>query len=227
MISIKRFFFTSFLVIFFIVQPAFGQVKIGFYTGFGLSSFEWEGATSAETLPVGLQVYYSLESIEFVSLNFGLDFNYSAIPFSYTVSNAADQELLTREQNQLHIGALFKLKFAKEFILNPYIRLGAGLYSGGHSLIFVDALVQQAQQQQIPLPAELEISDNIGFNFGGGLDLKLTSSGNLGLFLEFVYHLNNRELDESQLNILQGVNLQKRDFGFDNLAILLGFQVGF
>lgn len=225
--NIKNFYFALILTLFFFVQSINGQIKLGVYTGLGLSSFEWEGKTSAETLPVGLQAYYSLESLEFVSFNFGLDFNYSVIPFSYTVSNAAKQELLTREQNQLYIGALVKVKFAKEFFLNPYIRLGAGLYSGSHSLEFVDAIVQEAQQLQIPLPDELEVSDNVGFNFGAGLDLKLTSSGNLALFLEFVYHLNSRELDETGLNILEGFNLQKRDSSFDNLAILLGFQVGF
>lgn len=222
----KRFYLTSIFALFFYVQSISGQVKLGIYTGLGLSSFELQG-NSAEGIPVGLQATYSLESIPFINFNFGLDFSYSASPFTFKITNATGAEIFRREQNQLHVGALVKIKFAKDFILNPYLRLGAGLYSGSQSLTFIDAIVQEAQQQKVSLPEELEVSSNIGFNFGGGLDLKLTSSGNLVLFLDFVYHLNSREIDESPLNILQGVNLQKSDLGFDNFAILLGFQVGF
>ena len=227
MINMKRAISALFIVLFLAVQSAFGQVKLGFYTGLGISSFEWEGNTSAETLPVGLQAYYTLEGSEIVNFNFGIDFNYSAIPFSYTVSNSANQELLTREQSQLHFGALIKVKFLNQFILSPYLRLGAGIYSGPHSLEFVDALVQEAEQMQIALPEELDVSSAFGFNFGGGLDINLNSSGDLALFLEFVYHINSRELDETGLNILQGINLSKKDNGYDNFAFLLGMQFGF
>ena len=222
----KRFYLASVLALFFFVQSISGQVKLGVYTGLGLSSFELQGS-SAEGIPIGLQATYSLESIPFISFNFGLDFSYTASPFTFRITNASGVELFRREQNQLHIGALVKVKFATEFFINPYVRIGTGLYSGSHSITFVDEIIKEAQQQQISLPEELDVSSNFGFNLGGGLDLKLNSTGKLALFLEFVYHLNNREIDESSLNILQGFNLQKEDAGFDNLAILLGFQIGF
>lgn len=226
--SIKTFLCAVLFVLLTTSQSASGQVKIGIYSGLGISSFEDMGTNGnfAEMLPLGLQVFYSLESIEFVSFNFGVDFNYSVIPFTFEAKDAANKLVFTTEQNQLHVGVLVKIKFIKEIILNPYVRLGTGLYSGGHLVEFSDEVQQAAQQQQISLPNELDISSGFGFNFGGGVDLKLTSSGNFGLFLEFVYHLNSRELDRTPYNIF-GVNLQKKSLGFDNYAILLGFQVGF
>jgi len=47
------------------------------------------------------------------------------------------------------------------------------------------------------------------------------------MFLEFVYHLNSREIDETSLNIFEGATFKKHDVGMDNWAILVGFQIGF
>lgn len=216
----------AFLIFLICAYSVNGQVKIGVYTGYSLSSFEAQ-ESSADMLPLGAQVYYSLESVPFVSFNFGLDFNYSIIPFSFLITTNTGEEVFTREQNQLHLGALIKVKFAKKFILNPFIRFGAGLYSGNQTLVFNAAIVQEAQQKQIALPPELEVSSVFGFNFGGGMDIKFTESGRFGMFLEFVYHLHSREIDESPLNIFEGANFAKSTFGFNNWAILLGFQFGF
>lgn len=222
----KRYLFQSILILLFITQLSYGQVNLGFYSGYGISSFEAQDG-NADMLPVGLQMYYSMDNLGFISLNFGVDFNYSAIPFSFILTNNTGQTLITKEQNQLHVGALLKVKFIKGFILNPYIRLGAGLYTGNQSLEYSDELVQEAQQQQIILPNEIELTSAFGFNFGAGLDLNLTTNESFGLFLEFTYHLNSREIDESPFNVFPGVNLGKQDLGFDNMAFLLGFQVKF
>lgn len=220
----KRYFFKIILALFFIAQFSYGQVNIGIYTGYGISSFEDQDG-NADMLPIGLQVYYSMDNLDFISLNLGVDFNYSAMPFSFILTNNTGQTLITRKQNQLHVGALFKVKFIKGFILNPYLRIGAGLYSGNQSLEYSDELAQEAQQQQITLANELELTSALGFNFGAGVDLNLTTNESFGLFLEFTYHLNSREIDESPFNVFPGVNLGKRVLGFNNMAVLLGLQV--
>jgi len=148
--NIKLFFIQIIFLLFVFVQVQYGQVKLGVYSGYSLSSFA-EQDSGADMLPIGFQAYYSLESIEFVSFNFGLDFNYSVIPFMFDISTTDNKKVFTREQSQLHIGALVKIKFVKEFMLNPYVRLGTGLYSGGHSLEFTDAIKQLAGQQQMAL----------------------------------------------------------------------------
>ena len=81
----KRCFFKIILALFFLAQFSYGQVNIGIYTGYGISSFEDQDG-NADMLPVGLQVYYSMDNLDFVSLNFGVDFNYSAMPFSFLLS---------------------------------------------------------------------------------------------------------------------------------------------
>lgn len=97
------------------------------------------------------------------------------------------EKLFTREQKQLSIRALIKLKFINLFILNPYLRIGTGLYAGGHSIEFVDAVKQDAQLKQVILPNKLNISSGFGFNFGCGFDLNFTSKGfnNYAIILSF------------------------------------------
>ena len=210
--------------LFFLVQSIKGQVKIGIYTGYSLSSFEAQDGSS-DMLPIGFQAYYSLENAGVANFNFGLDFNYSVVPFSFEMTTNSGTVLFTRKQKQLYMGALIKIKFLNASLFNPYVRLGMGLYSGGHSLEYPDAIKQEAQQKQVSLPAELDISSGFGFNFGAGLDYKLTET--TGIFTEFVYHINSREINESPLNVFQGLNLQKSSLGFNNWAILVGFQAGF
>lgn len=216
-------FFSILIALFFLVQSTKGQVKIGIYTGYSLSSFEVQDGSS-DMLPIGLQAYYSLENAGVANFNFGLDFNYSVVPFSFEMTTNTGTKLFTRRQRQLYIGALIKIKFLRNSTFNPFARLGIGLYSGGHSLEYSDAIKQEAQQNQVSLPAELDISSGFGFNFGVGLDYKLTPT--TGIFTEFVYHINSREIDESPLNVFQGLNLQKSSLGFNNWAILVGFQTG-
>ncbi len=219
----KIILFSLLTFLFCFIQSAFGQMKIGIYSGYGLSAFESQ-SSGAETLPLGIQAYYSLENVSFANLNLGLDFNYSVVPFSFEMTTNTGTKLFTRRQRQLYIGALIKIKFLRNSTFNPFARLGIGLYSGGHSLEYSDAIKQEAQQNQVSLPAELDISSGFGFNFGAGLDYKLTPT--TGIFTEFVYHIVSRELNEAPLNVFEGLNLGKSSLGFNNWAILVGFQTG-
>lgn len=219
----KIILFSLLTFLFCFIQSAFGQMKIGIYSGYGLSAFESQ-SSGAETLPLGIQAYYSLENVSFANFNFGLDFNYSVVPFSFDIQANDGSKIFSRSQKQLHVGALIKIKFLKKSMFNPFLRLGIGLYSGGHTLEYPAAIEQEAQQKQVSLPSELEISSGFGFNFGAGLDYKLTST--IGLFTEFVYHIVSRELNEAPLNVFEGLNLGKSSLGFNNWAMLVGFQTG-
>ena len=212
------------VVLLFIIQPINGQGIVGLYTGLSNSSFEKQIKSSGSFL-FGLQAMYSLKTPSIIDLKFGLEFNYLVPPFSFDIEGSSGK-LVTRNQKQLFVGALVKVLIVNSFVLSPYLRLGAGLYSGGHTLEFADAIKQEAQQQQIPLPDELDISSSFGFSLGFGFEYKLPSMTKTGLFTEFVYNIVSREIDESPLNILAEARnrFNKNTQGANSWSILAGIQ---
>lgn len=188
--------------------------KLGFFTGYGMSSFE--GASeNAGTIPVGLQALYSLDNMNWGELNFGLEFNYGAAPFTYEFQNAQGQKLFEQKYSQLVAAALVKVKFAKKSTLKPYARVGGGLYTGNIDLEYTDAGKQALQAAGQAVPDKLELDSGFGFNIGAGADYVLGSKGQNALFFEFVYHIVSRTAASGG-----------QSTGFNNWAVQLGYQLG-
>lgn len=223
----RIFSFLTMIILLLIVHSINGQGIVGLYTGHSNSSFEKQVESSGSFL-FGLQAMYSLKTPSIINLNFGLEFNYLAPSFSFDIKDQSGSKLVTRNQKQLFIGALVKVLLANRFILDPYLRLGAGLYSGGHTLEFSESIKQEAQQKQVSLPDELDISSSFGFNLGFGVKYKLPSMLNSALFIEFVYNIVSREIDESPLNLLAAArdSFNKNTQGANSWAILAGYQLG-
>jgi hypothetical protein len=185
--------------------------KVGIFTGYGMSAFE--GATTdAGTIPIGLQAYYSLEKFDFGSLNFGIEFNYSAVPFTYELQNPAGQVLREEKLKQLIIAALVKAKFLKKSKVHPFVRLGAGMYSGGITAEWTDAGKATLPAGVTP-QTEANIDAGFGFNIGAGADFAV---GNVTLFSEFLYHIISRKPEGAAAST-----------GFNNWAVQIGAQFGF
>lgn len=184
--------------------------KLGFFTGYGMSAFEG-GSENAGTIPVGLQALYALDNMDWGALNFGLEFNYAAAPFTYEFSNAQGK-LWESKYNQMVIAALVKVKFLKKSF-RPYARLGAGLYTGNikqeYTALGKQVLANQAQ------PDEVELDSGFGFNIGAGTDYVLDGKGKSALFFEFVYHIASRTPKGAGAST-----------GFNNWAVQVGYQLG-
>jgi hypothetical protein len=171
--------------------------KLGFYTGYGSSSFE-NFDDNAGTVPVGIQALLSLDKIPFGSIDLGAEFNYSVVPFTFEIQEQVNQQIFKYDWKikQMIIAALVKVKFLKKSIAHPFIRLGAGLYSGGSTYEFPDDVKQFAQQNNITLNEELDIDSAFGFNVGAGTDIQIGKT--ITLFGEFVYHIVSRKVEGAQ-----------------------------
>ncbi len=187
--------------------------NVGFFTGYGMSSFENQDE-AAGYLPVGFQALYSLDKMKWGSLNFGLEFNYAVAPFTFEVSNQQGK-LWDQKVNQMVIAALVKVKFLKE-TFRPYARVGAGLYTGNIKNEFTDLARQLAQQQNVQLNEEVKLGSGFGFNIGAGTDFVFDKKGASAVFFEFVFHISSRTPD--------GANSST---GLNNWAVQLGYQLGF
>ena len=179
------------------------QFNLGAFFGYGMSAFE-NFTDNAGYIPMGLQAYYSFDKLSFGSLNFGVEFNYSVVPFTFEAK---------AKIKQMIIAALIKVKFLKASI-NPFVRLGAGLYTGGSTLEWTDIGRQAAQQQGINPVEEIKFDSAFGFNVGAGADYKFGKM--YGVFLEFLYHIVSRKPENAQ-----------ESGGANNWAVQAGFQVAF
>ncbi len=223
--KISTIFFISVFAFLFLSKADAQPFKVGLFTGFGMSSFETftlNGASlteSAGTFPLGLQAYYSIDQFKFGSLNFGLEFNYGVVPFSYEVQNNQGQKINDTKYSQMAIAALVKVKFLKKSI-RPYARLGAGLYSGNFKQEWTDA-VKQAYQQQTgqTIPDKTEFDSGFGFNIGAGADYVLDTKGKSALFFEFVFHIVTRTTKGG--NPPTDISI-----GLNNWAVQVGYQIG-
>jgi opacity protein-like surface antigen len=186
--------------------------KVGIFTGYGMSSFE-NFNDNAGTLPFGFQAYYSLEKLQFGSLNFGIEFNYSVAPFTFEIQDNNGTVLGDWKIKQMIIAALVKAKFLKKSKVHPFVRLGAGLYTGGWTFDWNSTAQQAAQQQNVTLATEQDVDSGFGFNIGAGADFDIAKT--VTLFGEFLYHIVSRTPSGGQSG------------GANNWAIQLGAQFGF
>lgn len=163
-------------------QPSFNLLS-----GYGKTVFE-SAAVQAEYLPAGVQLMYGLPVF-----NFGVEASYSITPIIYDVSDTHSKENLKQIKiNQFFIGSVIKINLAAGNII-PYIRVGAGLYTGKERVTwFIEAKKTALNNGMILKDYEAPLKNRPGYNLGGGFNFKLWRYS--GFFVEYVYHfLSNQE----------------------------------
>ena len=170
--------------------------KLGLFTGYGSSAFE-NFDDNAGTIPAGLQALLSLDKLKFGSIDLGAEFSYSVVPFTFELQQQAQQQVIKVADwkiKQMVIAALIKIKFLKKSSVHPFVRVGAGLYSGGSTVEYTAEAKQLAQQQNVTLNDEdVNIESAFGFNAGAGTDIQIGKSA--AIFAEFLYHIVSRKPD--------------------------------
>ncbi len=166
------------------------NLTLAIFTGLGSSNFnkqELYGNNDAFSqsayLPIGAQVLFGISVVQF-----GGEFNYAAMPFSFNISGTNGTKLAEDEIEQIQFGGLVRVNFTKGPI-KPFVRGGAGVYAGDYTRKFTNQNntgVTQADQK-------VELNNDFGFNFGAGLSI------NNGFF-EFVYHMVDRSINVPTTN---------------------------
>ena len=181
--------------------------SIGVFGGYGSSAYGDDFADDfdqAKYIPVGAFVLFGSGS----SFEIGGEINYAVTPFTFE-SEFGDLKL-----NQLYYGALAKFKFGSGRGILPYVRGGAGLYTGTMEFDFSDEANAYGLED-----AEFDLKNAFGFNVGGGIEIGMRQ--NDGFFAEFVYHIVDRELgaDDTEQE-------ENESFSANNWAIHVGVSFG-
>ncbi len=188
---------------------AFSQ-SIGAFLGYGASAFnddffgeEAQDENQAKYVPVGAYILFGSGG----NFEIGAEVNYAVVPFTFSTGDWGDMEV-----EQFYYGALAKFKIGSGGGILPYVRGGAGIYTGAVNLKFSDAMKEIGAEDK-----SINLKNTFGFNVGGGAQLDF--SNNNGLFAEFVYHVVNREFDTEDDN-----SSEVSSFGANNWAIHVGFH---
>ncbi|MDA3862178.1 MAG: outer membrane beta-barrel protein [Melioribacteraceae bacterium] len=196
------------LSLFLLSGTAFSQ-SIGVFVGYGSSAFgddffgEDSEVEQAKYLPLGAQLLFGSGG----AFEFGAEVNYALVPFTFETEGFGDTKI-----NQLYYGALAKFKIGSGAGLVPYVRGGAGLYTGTVEIDFNEEWEAFGLED-----TDLDLKSAFGFNVGAGAEMNLSNSG--GLFAEFVYHIVEREFDAEDTEMEEN-----EPFGANNWALHIGFR---
>jgi opacity protein-like surface antigen len=181
--------------------------SIGGFIGYGGSTFgdkffgeEAEDENQAKYIPLGAHILFGTGG----NFEIGAEINYAVVPFVFGVNDLGDLEV-----EQLYYGALAKFKIGSGGGIWPYVRGGAGLYTGSMNIKFSEEAKESGAEDK-----SVDFKSAFGFNVGGGAELDFSS--NNGIFAELVYHIVNRELDVDE----------SESFKASNWAIQVGFHFG-
>ena len=159
----------------------FGMAQsIGVFGGVTGSSFEdnpvfESGVEASSGFEVGAAfVFDALPIIEA-----GVEYTTSVSPFE--IKTAYQGTEFTQKNSQSMFGAFVKFNLSVP-VVTPYLRAGAGYYSGSSETNLPDALKDVAG-------LDTDYKSTLGFNIGAGVETFI------GLNAEFVYHLVSKELD--------------------------------
>ncbi len=186
------------------------QGSVIIFGGYGQSFFSSEiGDENSETdeakyVPVGVQVLFGVGNF-----SVGGEVNYAAVPFTFT-ANSDGVDLADFTITQLYYGGVIKFRLGTHAGLNPYIRAGAGMYTGKFKVDWSDDVTRLLGYED----SETDYKSAFGYNIGAGFELAVSPTS--GIIVEFVYHKVNRELD------VEGAEAGKAD----NAAIHAGFKLG-
>jgi len=205
---VKKIFFISiqlFCSINIISQPSFNL-----FSGYGKTVFE-NVANQAEYLHAGVQLMFGVPVV-----NFGIEANYSVTPITYAAENIQGKQNLKKiKYNQFFIGSVIKINLAAGNII-PYIRMGAGLYTGKARVTWYEEVKSTALDDGIILTDyEVSLKNKLGVNLGGGFNLELWRYS--GFFFEYVYYFISRREN------IPGSVL----FKADNWTFSFGYKINF
>ncbi len=201
-----------FAIALFVAQPLFAQSSIGIFAGYGQSNFDFsedENFSQAGYVPVGVQFLMGVGTFQL-----GAEIDYSAVPFGFEVSstyNGVEHKIADTKVTQLYYGLLAKWRVGTKAGFNPYLRAGAGLYTGDYKVEYSDEMKQAYSSLE---DETYKYKSAFGFNVGVGVNVDVAT--NTGVFIEAVYHKVKRQLD------LEGSEAE----GHDNYAIHAGVNFG-
>jgi opacity protein-like surface antigen len=187
------------------------QGAVVIFGGYGQSFFSSEiGDENSKTeeakyVPVGVQVLFGIDNF-----SVGGEVNYAAVPFTFTMSSDGT-DLADLTITQLYYGGVIKFRLGTHAGLNPYIRAGAGMYTGKFKVNWTDDVTRLLGYED----SETDYKSAFGYNLGAGFELAVSPTS--GIIVEFVYHKVDRTLD------IEGAEAGKAD----NAAIHAGFKLGF
>ena len=145
--------------------------SIGVFGGYLNSSFE-EQDDAASAIELGASFVFDALPI----LDAGAEYTMTVSPFEFEESDPFFGDIkLKLNSSMFGVFARYNLPLPA---LTPYIRVGAGYYSGS---VEAEALGQSGEE---------DFSSALGFNVGAGINTFT------GLNAEFVYHIVKRELDQ-------------------------------
>jgi len=176
------------------VLPVYSQTSFNIFAGYGQSDFE-DIEEQAGYIPAGVQLLFGDQ------IQFGGEFNYAVVPFEFEFQEGG-QDIGEIKVNQMVIGGLVRFNFGAGDVI-PYLRGGAGLYSGDQEISFSDENLQGFEGGSFTV----EMEDEFGFNVGGGVSFG-------GVFVEVVYHIVDRKPKDSDID---GIKM-------NNFALQAGLQ---
>ena len=190
--------------------------SIGAFVGYGQSafgedSFELGDETEqANYIPLGVQILFGTGG----NFEIGGEINYAVVPFTFEM-NVFDTHVADMEVEQLYFGALARFKIGTGSGIWPYIRGGAGIYTGSLNMNYTDEM-----KELYLLDTGMELEDESAdfksaFGFNAGVGAEINFSHNNGVFAEFVYHIVKREIDGEDAGGASSAN---------NWALHVGFR---
>lgn len=182
--------------------------SIGAFVGYGQSAFGDDVEEQANYIPVGAQLLFGTGG----NFEIGAEVSYAVVPFAFSMG----EDVGDMKVGQLYYGAMAKFKFGTGGGVWPYVRAGAGLYTGSLEYDFTDEINEFGFED-----VEIDFKSAFGFNVGAGAEINL--SGNNGLFAELVYHIVDRELDIAEEDLADGESAKMTG---NNFAIQVGFKFG-
>lgn len=200
------------LALLFVTILSYGQTRISLFAGYGLSQFDDDifSQTNLDQtgyLPVGANIEFGRNMF-----TFGVEVNYSVLPFSFKFEQEGFGKLGKVDITQLVVDGFVKIRFGDRRDINPYIRGGIGYYAGKAKSEFTrEYKVLAGLIGQNAEDSETDFKGAVGFNGGIGLDIPVSS--NNFMFLEAIYHFVERKADE----------LYASSFKANNFAFHLGY----
>ena len=180
----KKSILVSFQFFFFITT--YSQPSFNLFSGYGKTVFE-NVTNQADYLPIGAQLMFGVPL-----LNFGIESSYTLTPIIYNVQDIyTKKELKQLKFNQLFIGSVIKINLARGNFI-PYLRMGAGLYTGKGEVEWSEYEKRIAGENEIILQDyKFSLKNKMGFNLGGGFNLNISQFNDL--FFEYIYHFISRQ----------------------------------
>lgn len=201
--------------------PSEKKFIIALFTGLGLSNFNSEDIygpgfnfTQSSYVPLGTQFLVIAGSFQI-----GGEVNYAVMPFTFENKTSGGQVAWEDQIQQLEFGAVGRFNLIKGPAM-PFIRAGAGFYTGDAKRKYS----KEFKDEYLMLTGEnlqddsVKLDTNFGFNFGAGVSIR---NG----FIEFVYHLVNRTMDQVTVNQNGKEVVDKVSIKGNNWAVQIGAQI--